>query len=89
MKVRTIAFSTFGGFLRNKVILLFCSLFICVILLMMTPLMAYKSATLASNAQQMHDYILNTVASIVSMVSGFGSLLAAWAAADNFAVVTR
>jgi ABC-type transport system involved in multi-copper enzyme maturation permease subunit len=85
MKVRTIALSTFGSFLRNKVILLFCSLFICVTLLMMSSLIAYKSATLASNAEQMRGFILNTVASIISMVSGFGSLLAAWAAADSVA----
>ena len=85
MKVRTIALSTFGSFLRNKVILLFCSLFVCVILLMMTPMLVYKSMTSASNAQQMQGYILNTVAGIMAMVSGFGSLLAAWAAADSVA----
>ena len=85
MKVRTIALSTFGSFLRNKVILLFCSLFVCVILLMMTPMLAYKSMTSASNAQQMQGYVLNVVASIMALVSGFGSLLAAWAAADSVA----
>jgi ABC-type transport system involved in multi-copper enzyme maturation permease subunit len=85
VKIRTIAFSTFGSFLRNKVILLFCGLFVCVILLMMTPLMAYKSMTSAANAQQMQGFILNEVASIMSAVSGFGSLLAAWAAADSVA----
>jgi ABC-type transport system involved in multi-copper enzyme maturation permease subunit len=83
MKIRTIALSTFGGFLRNKVILLFCSLFACIVLLMMSPLMAYKSATTAGNAQQMQEMVLSEVALIMSMVSGFGSLLAAWAAADS------
>ena len=85
MKVRTIALSTFGSFLRNKVILLFCSLFFCVILLMTSPLLFYKSMTDASNAQQMQGFILNTVANVISTVSGFGSLLAAWAAADSVA----
>lgn len=85
MKIRTIALSTFGSFLRNKVILLFGSLFVCIVLLMMTPLLGYKSMTTASNAQQMQGFILNGIAEVVSLVSGFGSLLAAWAAADSVA----
>jgi ABC-type transport system involved in multi-copper enzyme maturation permease subunit len=85
VKIRTIALSTFGGFRRNKVIILFCSLFVCVVLLMMSPLMIYKSMTNASNAQQMQGFILNEVAQVMSLVSGFGSLLAAWAAADSVA----
>ena len=85
MKVRTIALSTFGSFLRNKVIILFCSLFVCIVLLMMSPLLEYKSMTAAANAQQMQGFVLNEVAMVMSMVSGFGSLLAAWAAADSVA----
>ena len=85
MKIRTIAFSTFGSFLRNRVILLFGSLFVCIVLLMMTPLISYKSMTTASNAQQMQGFILNEVAEVISLVSGFGSLLAAWAGADAVA----
>jgi len=85
VKVRTIALSTFGSFLRNKVIILFCSLFVCIVLLMMSPLLAYKSMTGAANAQQMQGFVLNEVAMVMSMVSGFGSLLAAWAAADSVA----
>jgi len=89
MKIRTIALSTFGSFLRNKVILLFVSLFICIVLLMMTPLLGFKAMTNASNAQQMQGFILNEVAAVVSLVSGFGSLLAAWAAADSVATEMR
>jgi ABC-type transport system involved in multi-copper enzyme maturation permease subunit len=89
MKIRTIALSTFGSFLRNKVILLFVSLFICIVLLMMTPLMSFKAMTNASNAQQMQGFILNEVAAVISLVSGFGSLLAAWAAADSVATEMR
>lgn len=85
MKIRTIALSTFGSFLRNKIILLFCSLFVCVVLLTMFPLMSYRSLINTSNAQQMQGLILNEVAAVTSMVSGFGSLLAAWAAADSVA----
>jgi ABC-type transport system involved in multi-copper enzyme maturation permease subunit len=83
--ILTIARSTFGSFLRNKVILLFGSLFVCIVLLMMSPLLAYKSMTSAANAQQMQGFILNEVAAVISLVSGFGSLLAAWAAADSVA----
>lgn len=89
MNIRTIAIATFGSFLRNKVILLFVSLFVCAVLLMMTPLMAYKAMTDASNAQQMQGFILNEVSSVISLVSGFGSLLAAWAAADSVASEMR
>ena len=85
MKIRTIAFNTFGSFLRNKVIILFCSLFVCIILLMMLPLLGYKAMTNATNAQVMQGMILNEVATVMSMVSGFGSLLAAWASADSVA----
>ena len=85
MKIRTIAFGTFKSFLRNKVILLFGSLFFCVVLLMMSPLMAYKAMTTASNAQQMQGFVLSEVSQVMSLVSGFGSLLAAWAAADSVA----
>ena len=83
--IRTIALSTFGSFLRNKVILLFGSLFVCIVLLMMTPLLGFKAMTNADNAHQMQGFILNEVAMVISMVSGFGSLLAAWAAADSVA----
>ena len=85
MRIWTIALSTLGSFRRNKVIVLFCGLFICVVLLMMSPLMAYKAMTTAANAQQMQGFILNEVAGLMSLVSGFGSLLAAWAAADAVA----
>jgi ABC-type transport system involved in multi-copper enzyme maturation permease subunit len=85
MKIRTIALSTFGSFRRNKLIVVFCSLFVCLVLLMMTPLMAFKAMTNAANAQQMQGFILNEVAGVISLVSAFGSLLAAWAAADSVA----
>lgn len=83
--IRTIALSTFGSFLRNKVILLFGSLFVCIVLLMMSPLLAFKAMTSTANAQQMQGFVLNEIASVISLVSGFGSLLAVWAAADSVA----
>jgi hypothetical protein len=60
VKIRTIAFESL---LRNKVILLFVRLFICIVFLMMTPLLAYKVMTTAANAQQMQGFVLNAVAS--------------------------
>jgi ABC-type transport system involved in multi-copper enzyme maturation permease subunit len=83
--IRTIALSTFGSFLRNKVILLFGGLFACIVLLLMFPLMSFKAMTTADNAQQMQGLVLNEVTVVVSIVSGFGSLLAAWAASDSVA----
>ena len=85
MKVRTIALNTFGSFLRNKLLILFFSLFLCLVLLMMSPLLARKAMTTAANTEQMEALVLSTVGLVMSLVSGFGSLLAAWAAADAVA----
>jgi len=82
MKLRTIALNTFGLFLRDKLLIVFASLFLCVILLMMTPLLTLKGKTTISNMEGMQAYVLQLVAAIMYMVSGAGSLLAAWAAAD-------
>jgi len=82
MKLRAIAVNTFGLFLRDKLLIVFASLFLCVILLMMTPLLALKGKTTISNLEGMQAYVLQLVSAIMYMVSGAGSLLAAWAAAD-------
>ena len=83
MKVRALAWITFRSMLRNKFIMLFCAVFLCVILLMMTPLMAMKSA--AASQAQGAMMVLGLVSAIMSMLTGFGSLLAAWSAADAVA----
>jgi ABC-type transport system involved in multi-copper enzyme maturation permease subunit len=85
VKIWTIALNTFGSFLRDKLIILFCILFACVVLLMLTPLLGMKAMTSVANAQQMQTYVLGLVASIMSLVTGCGSWLAAWAAADTVA----
>ena len=85
MKIRTIALNTFGSFLRDKLIILICIVFACVVLLMMTPMLGAKAMRTASNAQQMQTMVLGLVAAIMFMVSGFGSFLAAWASADSVA----
>jgi ABC-type transport system involved in multi-copper enzyme maturation permease subunit len=84
MRIRTLAWITFLALLRNRLIILFFAIFVCIVLLMMTPLLTFKSmmADMPSQAPQM---IISLVSAIMSMVSGFGSLLAAWSAADAVA----
>ena len=83
MKVRALAWITFTSMLRNKFIMLFCAVFLCVILLMMTPLMTMKST--ASSQSQTGIMVMGLVSAIMGMLTGFGSLLAAWSAADAVA----
>ena len=74
MKIRAIAVSTFGTLVRNRAIVLICAVFLCVLLLSVTVLRFTPRNT-----------ALAMVAAIMWMVSGFGSLLAAWSAADAVA----
>lgn len=83
MKLRTIALNTFGLFLRDRLLIIFGALFLCVLLLMTAPLVAMKAMTTASNALNMEAFVLQYVSTIMSLVTGAGSLLAAWAAADS------
>jgi ABC-type transport system involved in multi-copper enzyme maturation permease subunit len=82
MKILAIARNTFGSFLRNKLMILCFILFACVVLLMMTPLLGVKMMTTAENAQEMRQVVMGDIAAVMGLVSGVGSLLAAWAAAD-------
>jgi ABC-type transport system involved in multi-copper enzyme maturation permease subunit len=77
MKIRAIAVSTFGTLVRNKVIVLVSALFLCVLLLCMIPLSGMREVG--------ESFVLGFVSGIMSLLSGFGSLLAAWAAADAIA----
>jgi ABC-type transport system involved in multi-copper enzyme maturation permease subunit len=83
MKIRVIALNTLAGLLRNKIIILFSAIFICVLLLMLAPLTMMKAMSAAGG--QAETVVLGLVAVILSLVSGFGSLLAAWASADAVA----
>jgi ABC-2 type transport system permease protein len=85
MNIRTIALNTFGSFLRDRLLIVFAILFTCVVLLMMVPLLTARALTTASNMQEAQAYVLDLVATIIYMVSGCGSLLAAWLAADSVA----
>jgi ABC-type transport system involved in multi-copper enzyme maturation permease subunit len=89
MKIRAIALNTFGSFLRNRLILLFCAIFLCVVLLFSTPILSARAMSSTMSSAQMQGMILSMVSTIMSLVSGFGSLLAAWAAADAVASEVR
>jgi ABC-type transport system involved in multi-copper enzyme maturation permease subunit len=82
MKIRTIALNTFASFFHNRLLLLFVALFVSVVLLMMIPLLGMKAMSAAEDAQRMQGEVLTLVGDIMVLLSGFGSLLAAWAAAD-------
>ncbi|HXM45943.1 MAG TPA: ABC transporter permease subunit [Bryobacteraceae bacterium] len=82
MRIRAIALLTFSGFLRNKLMILFLTLFAVVVLLMMTPLMVFRAQAGAPGMPHAESMVLGLIGSIMSLLSGFGSLLAAWAAAD-------
>jgi ABC-type transport system involved in multi-copper enzyme maturation permease subunit len=83
MKIRALAWNTFSTLLRNKLILLFCAVFLAFVLLMMTPLMMTRS--MAATPTQATTMVLSLVSAIMTMLTGFGSMLAAWSAADAVA----
>ncbi|MCU1237821.1 MAG: hypothetical protein JWP63_5788 [Candidatus Solibacter sp.] len=83
MKIRALAWNTFSSLLRNKLIILFCAVFLAIVLLMMTPLMMTRS--MAASPTAATTMVLSLVSGIMSMLTGFGSMLAAWAAADAVA----
>ena len=85
MKIRTIAFNTFGSLLRDRLIILFGVLFACVVLLMLTPMLGARAMRNTTNAVQVQAVVLSMVSSVMAFVSGCGSFLAAWAAADAVA----
>ncbi len=83
MKIWALAANTFRGFLRDKVIIVFLILFGCVVLLMISPLLAVRAFRGANvEAQTM---MFSLVAGMIGFVSGCGSLLAAWVGADSVA----
>jgi ABC-type transport system involved in multi-copper enzyme maturation permease subunit len=85
MILRTIAFNTFGTFLRDKILIVVAILFTCGLGLMMTPLLGAKAMAGMGNVAQAQALVLEIVSIILIFTSGFGSLLAAWAAADSVA----
>jgi ABC-type transport system involved in multi-copper enzyme maturation permease subunit len=80
VKIRVLAWNTFGSLVRDKLIVVISAAFICVVLFMMSPLLYVKS--MPGNQQGM---IVGLVSLITGMVSGFGSMLAAWSSASTVA----
>ena len=85
MILRTIAFNTFGTFLRDKILIVVAILFTCGLLLMLTPLLGAKAMASMGNPAQAQSMVLEIVSVILIFTSGFGSLLAAWTGADSVA----
>jgi ABC-type transport system involved in multi-copper enzyme maturation permease subunit len=85
MKIRTLAWSTFGSFFYNRLIVVLLLVCTGVVVLMLTPLLGAKAMKSAQNAAQMQSVVLGMVSTIMQFVSGFGSIVAAWAAADAVA----
>jgi ABC-type transport system involved in multi-copper enzyme maturation permease subunit len=83
VKIWTIALNTLSNFLRDKLIILFTVLFACVVLFMMTPMLALKAVKATAAAAEAQGTIVELMTAIMTMVSGCGSLLAAWAAAHS------
>ena len=89
MKIRAIALNTFSGLVRNKIIILFCAGCVCVLLLMLTSLLAMRNMRGVQNGERMQMMVLPVIAGMMTFISGFGSLLAAWSAADAVAAEMR
>lgn len=85
MKVRAIALNTFSALVRNKIVILFCAGCVCVLLLMLASLLAMRNMRGVQNAEMMQMAVLPLIGTMMTFVSGFGSLLAAWSAADAVA----
>jgi ABC-type transport system involved in multi-copper enzyme maturation permease subunit len=85
MKVWALAKGTFGSLVRDRFLIVIGVLFACTVLLMMTPLLAAKAMAKAASAQQAEVMVLGLVSAIMFFVSGTGSLLAAWCAANSVA----
>jgi len=88
VKIWAIARNTLQGLLHDKMIILFMAVFVCVLLLMMTPLIGAK-ALASTNPAQAETMVLGLVGVIRSFGRGFGSLLAAWSAGNAVASEIR
>ena len=82
MKILTLASGTAKSFLHNRLIVAFLIIAICIILMMMAPLYAIRHHLTPENQQGMESMVLEILSQVMSFVSGLGSLLAAWSAAD-------
>ena len=82
MKIPAIAANAFGNLVRNKLILLCCAGFLCVLMLFVTPLLMIRTTSSSMGADTAAQMALGEIQLVTMLLGGFGSLLAAWAAAD-------
>jgi ABC-type transport system involved in multi-copper enzyme maturation permease subunit len=85
MKVWTIARNTFSSIVRDRIIIVMLCGFVCIVLLMSTPLWVARLVTTSENKDAMQATVLTMVSAAIGFVSSCGSLLAVWAAADSVA----
>jgi ABC-type transport system involved in multi-copper enzyme maturation permease subunit len=85
VKIRTIASSTFGSFLYNRVVLVICIPVVGFFLLGIAAVLQYKRMTTGGNLEQEQMEMLQTLGQDLSVLINLGSLLAVWAAADSVA----
>ena len=83
MRVAVIALNTVAGLVRKKVVIVFLAIFLCVLLLGLSPLMLAKQSE--PTAALMASQVPGVVAALMALISGCGSLLAAWLAAQAVA----
>ena len=69
MKIRAIALNTFSGLVRNKIIILFCAGCVCVLLLMLTSLLAMRNMRGVQNGERMQMMVLPVIAGMMTFIS--------------------
>lgn len=89
MKIWALSRNAFGNLVRNKLILLILAIFLCILLLFLTPLMMTKALSSTMGSASAAQMALSQIQLALTLSSGFGSLLAAWAAADAAASDVR
>ena len=82
MKILTLATSTVKGLLHNRLLVLVLLLAVCIVLIMVAPMYAIRQHLTPETRQGMESMVLEIISQLIGFVSGLGSLLAAWCAAD-------
>jgi ABC-type transport system involved in multi-copper enzyme maturation permease subunit len=86
MKVGVIALNTIASLVRNRLVMLFVAIFLCLLLLFLLALRAQQGA---QGQVEIPGLVLTFVQQLMSLVSGFGDLLAVWLAAAAVAEELR
>lgn len=83
MKIWAIARITFAGFLRDRILILLAAVFLCILLPNVVPLILLR--TPAQHTPGPVSPVMGELSDMLTLVGGFGSLLATWVAADAVA----